>query len=57
MNLKPTHEQQAILNAPERLMKVNARAGTGKTSTLLMLAEKHSSAQILYLVYNKKMDD
>ena len=54
MGLHPTQEQQTVLDAPERLIKINARAGTGKTSTLLMLAKKHANSRILYLVYNKK---
>ena len=54
MDLKPTPEQRSVLNASERFIKINARAGTGKTSTLLMLAKKHANSQILYLVYNKK---
>ena len=54
MDLHPTQEQQAVLDAPERLIKINARAGTGKTSTLRMLAKKHANSRILYLVYNKK---
>mgnify|MGYP001193418765 CR=1 FL=1 len=54
MDLQPTQEQQSVLDAPERLIKINARAGTGKTSTLLMLAKKYAKARILYLVYNKK---
>ena len=54
MDLQPTSEQQTVLDAPERLIKINARAGTGKTSTLLMLAKKYADSRILYLVYNKK---
>ena len=54
MNLRPTAEQEAILNATDRLIKINARAGTGKTSTLLMLAQQHPQHKILYLVFNKR---
>ena len=52
--MKPTAEQEAILNACGRVIRINARAGTGKTTTLVMLAEKHPDKRILYLVFNRK---
>jgi hypothetical protein len=36
--VKPTQEQQAILNSTGRALLINARAGTGKTTTLRMIA-------------------
>jgi len=52
--LKPTAEQRRILDAGGRVVKINARAGTGKTATLLMLAEKNPGLKILYLVFNSR---
>lgn len=52
----PTPEQTAILDAvrdlqPGGLLKIQARAGTGKTTTLELLARADSRA-MLYLAYN-----
>jgi superfamily I DNA/RNA helicase len=52
--LKPTEEQQAILDATGRVLLVNARAGTGKTATLRMIGSAHPDRKILYLVFNRK---
>lgn len=52
--MRPTTEQQAILNASGRVVRINARAGTGKTTTLKMLAEQYRDQRILYLVFNRK---
>lgn len=52
--LKPTNEQQNILNARGRIVKINARAGTGKTATLLMLAQANPGKRVLYLVFNSR---
>jgi len=49
-----TEEQQAILNAKGRVLLINARAGTGKTTTLRMIASAHPDQKILYLVFNRK---
>lgn len=53
----PTAEQAAILDAvrdlhPGGLLKIQARAGTGKTSTLELLARADSRA-MLYLAFNR----
>ncbi len=55
--MKPTEEQKAIVRAGGRVVRINARAGTGKTTTLRMLANEHSDKKILYLVFNKKARD
>lgn len=55
--MKPTEEQQAILDCRARVLLINARAGTGKTSTLKMLASEHLHKKILYLVFNRKARD
>jgi F-box protein 18 (helicase) len=52
--MKPTEEQQAILDANGRVLLINARAGTGKTATLQMIASAHPDQKILYLVFNRK---
>lgn len=54
----PTSEQQAIIDAAvagENLV-VDARAGSGKTSTLQMMA-KHIDKPTLYLAYNRAAAD
>ena len=56
-DIKPTDEQKKILEANGRVIKINARAGTGKTTTLRLIAEKNSNQQILYLVFNKKNEE
>jgi F-box protein, helicase, 18 len=52
--MKPTEEQQSILDANGRVLLINARAGTGKTTTLQMIASAHPGLKILYLVFNRK---
>jgi len=52
--VKPTEEQHAILDATGRVLLINARAGTGKTTTLQMIASAHPEEKILYLVFNRK---
>lgn len=52
--MKPTEEQQAILDSTGRVLLINARAGTGKTTTLQMIASAHPDQRILYLVYNRR---
>jgi superfamily I DNA/RNA helicase len=54
LHLNPTNEQQNILNARGRIVKINARAGTGKTATLLMLAQANPGKRVLYLVFNSR---
>lgn len=53
-DIKPTDEQKKILEAKGRVVKINARAGTGKTTTLQLIAESNPDQKILYLVFNKK---
>jgi superfamily I DNA/RNA helicase len=53
----PTAEQVAILDAvarlpPGQLLKIQARAGTGKTATLELLAHAQPNRSLLYLAYN-----
>jgi superfamily I DNA/RNA helicase len=58
MKHKPTDEQQAIIDCdpgPGDVIAVKAFAGTGKTSCLVMFAEAHPKARILYLAYNRAM--
>jgi len=58
--MKPTHEQSLIMNALPKLrncMKINAFAGTGKTSTLVHLADAFPECKFLYLAFNKAISD
>ncbi len=52
--MKPTAEQKAVLSTKAAVVRINARAGTGKTTTLSMLANKHKDQRILYLVFNRQ---
>lgn len=54
--MKPTPEQEAILTATGRVVSINARAGTGKSTTLQMVADLHPDRKILYLVFNKRAE-
>jgi superfamily I DNA/RNA helicase len=57
--MKPTPEQAAIIHAatqPQSLM-VNALAGTGKTTTLTMLAKALPPEPALALAFNKKIKE
>ena len=51
-----TDEQNEIIHANTDL-KVNAVAGSGKTSTLLAYAKQHPDKRILYLVFNKSVKE
>ncbi len=53
--LSPTEEQQEILKSlpNHQLIKINAFAGTGKTSTLQMLTSYYPQKSFLYMAYNK----
>ena len=55
--MKLTAEQQAPVNSslPEGIIRVEALAGTGKTSTLIKLTKNHPDKRFLYLTYNKSM--
>lgn len=55
--MEPTDEQKEILKAGGRVVRINARAGTGKTTTLRMLADAHADKSILYLVFNRKASE
>ena len=52
-----TQEQKDIIFAEEDRIKIAARAGAAKTSTLYYYAEEREYKKILYLVYNKAMKD
>lgn len=53
--LRPTGEQQAIVDALRegRNVVAQARAGTGKTATLVMATHELPGRRTLYLAYNK----
>jgi len=53
--MTPTEEQEKIIAMARQggSLKVNAFAGTGKTTTLGLLADAHPASQVLYLAFNK----
>ena len=53
--LRPTGEQQDILDAVATggTVAISACAGTGKTSTLRMIAERFPQKRMLYVAFNK----
>jgi hypothetical protein len=53
--LMPTSEQQDILDAAatDETVAISAGAGAGKTSTLRMIAGQSPSKRLLYVAYNK----
>lgn len=53
----PTEEQKEALNVfeIEKILKISAKAGTGKTSTLKFIAESHPEMNFLYVAFNKSM--
>ena len=52
--MKPTKQQNDILDAVKQYksIKINAFAGTGKTSTLQLIANEYKTKKILYLAFN-----
>lgn len=57
-NIIPTKEQEEIIQAlpNNNVLKINAFAGTGKTSTLQMLTNYYATKKFLYLAYNKSIE-
>ena len=53
--MKLTKEQEDTINSDKISFKINAVAGSGKTTTLLEYAKKNSHLRILYLAYNKSL--
>ena len=51
--MRLTEEQCSVVESDARILKVNAVAGSGKTTTLLEFAAHHPQFKILYLAYNK----
>ncbi len=56
-SLRLTHEQEAILKADKPIMLIQACAGSGKTATMLEYCKKHSHKKILYLCFNKNLQE
>lgn len=52
-----TEEQRAVVESDDPVLKVNAVAGSGKTTTLLEFAKHRPGSRILYLVYNRAVAD
>lgn len=57
MDILPTTEQKIIIDAVAKgkTVKIAALAGTGKTSTLVMIANTYPNRKGLYLAYNKSL--
>lgn len=55
--MKPTQQQTDILEAVKQYksIKINAFAGTGKTSTLQLIANQYKTKKILYLAFNSSI--
>ena len=53
MARSPTPEQEEICAAAGRLIKANAFAGTGKSSTLEFLAQRYPNKRWLYVAFNR----
>ena len=53
--MKLTTEQFKIIKSKESEIFVKARAGTGKTTTLIEYAKENFNFKILYLVFNKDL--
>jgi len=49
-----TKEQQAIIKSSGDI-KINAVAGSGKTTTLIEYARHRAKSKILYLAFNKSV--
>jgi len=56
MSIKPTAEQSNIIYDDSQEIFVNARAGTGKTSTLIEYSKLRRN-RIIYIVYNVTMKE
>lgn len=48
-----TDEQRSIVESTEAFVRINAFAGSGKTSTLAAYAKERPSRKILYLAFNR----
>ena len=57
--ISPTVEQKKILDALDKSssLKIKAFAGSGKTTTLKMIAEKYRDKKILYLAFNRAISE
>lgn len=53
--MKPSEEQQAIIESTDKEMAIGAYAGTGKSSTLRMKSKTRNSAKKLYICFNKSV--
>ena len=58
LSVKPTDEQNTIINDSLKhiISIINAFAGTGKTSILIMLTEFFKNRKFLYLAYSKSIE-
>ncbi|RUE97732.1 ATP-dependent helicase [Pseudomonas aeruginosa] len=54
--MKWTEEQAPAIKSKARLIRLNAFAGTGKTTTLVGYALEHPEERILYVCFNKSVE-
>lgn len=55
--MEPTEEQQRVISYTGNRLIVKARAGTGKTYTLVRFSKARPTQTILYLAYNRALRD
>lgn len=55
--MKPTAEQQVIFDCKEKIIKIRAGAGTGKTTTLQGITQFNPRTRFLYLAFNKAIKE
>ena len=55
--MNPTPEQLAIFDSDASVMKIKAGAGTGKTTSLMGLADRNRRERILYLAFNRAIKE
>lgn len=53
--MRLTEEQRAVIESDSKVLKINAVAGSGKTTTLLEYAASRPRDRILYLAYNRSV--
>ncbi len=53
--MRLSDEQRRVIESDDRVLKINAVAGSGKTTTLLEYAARRRDQRILYLAYNKSV--
>lgn len=55
LSMTPTPEQECVLASSADLLKINAYAGTGKTSTFQLVTRANPRLQFLYVAFNRSI--